>query len=82
MKYKNYTFPHEPERLEIAVKNRLGTAHCPGYGPAIQEMGFKEGVITGRGCFSGPGRGKNTGSWRRCFFSRRRGCWCCRGTRR
>ena len=53
MRFKDYTFPHEPERLEIRVKNRLGLAHCPGYGPAIQELGVGERVIVGEGAFFG-----------------------------
>ena len=54
MRFKDFTFPHEPERLEIAVKNRLGLGHCPGYGPAIQELGVQERVISGEGAFFGP----------------------------
>lgn len=68
MKYKNYTFPHEPERLEIAVKNRLGTAHCPGYGPAIQEMGIQERVITGEGVFFGSRAGEEYRQLEEVFF--------------
>lgn len=54
MRYKNFTFPHEPEKLEVVVKNRLGIAHCPGYGPVIQELGVQQRTITGEGSFFGP----------------------------
>ncbi len=26
MRYKTFSFPHDPEKLEITVKNRLGVA--------------------------------------------------------
>ena len=55
MRYKDFTFPHEPERLEIRVRNRLGLAHCPGYGPAIQELGVGERVFYSHLC-TGPNR--------------------------
>lgn len=54
MRYKTFSFPHDPEKLEITVKNRLGVAHCPGYGPVIQELGVQERVIDGEGAFFGP----------------------------
>lgn len=53
MRYKNFTFPHDPEKLEVTVKNQLGVAHCPGYGPVIQELGVKQRVISGEGAFFG-----------------------------
>lgn len=54
MRYKNFTFPHDPEKLEVTVKNQLGVAHCPGYGPVIQELGVRQRVISGEGAFFGP----------------------------
>lgn len=68
MKYKNYTFPHEPERLEIRVRNRLGLAHCPGYGPAIQELGVGERVIMGEGAFFGAKAGEQYRRLEEIFF--------------
>ena len=53
MRYKNFTFPHEPEKLEIGLRSRLGVGHCPGYGPVIQELGVQQRVITGEGSFFG-----------------------------
>ena len=53
MRYKNFTFPHDPEKLEVTVKNQLGVAHCPGYGPVIQELGVQQRVISGEGAFFG-----------------------------
>ena len=53
MRFKDFVFPHEPTRLEVGVKNRLGVGHCPGYGPVIQELGVQQRVITGEGAFFG-----------------------------
>lgn len=54
MKYKTFTFPHEPEKLEVRLRNCLGIGHCPGYGPVIQELGVNQRVIAGEGAFFGP----------------------------
>ena len=60
MRYKNFTFPHEPEKLEIGLRSRLGVGHCPGYGPVIQELGVQQRVITGEGSFFGEKAGEQS----------------------
>ena len=71
MRYKDFTFPHEPERLEIRVRNRLGLAHCPGYGPAIQELGVGERVIIGEGAFFGAKAGEQYRRLEEIFLDRK-----------
>ena len=68
MRYKNFTFPHEPEKLEIGLRSRLGVGHCPGYGPVIQELGVQQRVITGEGSFFGEKAGEQYRRLEALFF--------------
>ena len=68
MRYKDYVFPQNPARLEIAVENQLAGAHCPGYGPVYQALGPARRIITGEGDFFGPGAEEDYRALERLFF--------------
>ena len=53
MSFKTFTFPRNPETVEITTKNMISTAHCPEYGPVHQHLGPAGRSITGHGVFFG-----------------------------
>lgn len=53
MKFKNYSWPHNPSSINISVKRDLKEAKIPFIGSAIQDYGREKRVVSGEGQFFG-----------------------------
>lgn len=53
MKYKDFTFPHNPRKLQVVHRGKTATLHCPGRGGLTQHLGSLCRVVSGEGDFFG-----------------------------
>lgn len=54
IRYKTFTFPHNPEKLQINCTGRFARQMLPLLGEKVQELGPRCRTITGEGCLFGP----------------------------
>lgn len=74
MRYKNYTWPHNPETFVVEYRRQMAAHKVPLGGCVLQDLGVNCRILRGEGEFAGPGPMRNSKRWRRCFRSRERGC--------
>ena len=55
MRFKNYTWPHNPEIYAVERRRRLAVHPVPYGGCVIQDLGRTYRVLRGEGVFAGPG---------------------------
>ena len=55
MRYKDYTWPHNPETYSIRFQRSVAVHKIPGGRYAMQDMGLTYRVMEGEGTFSGTG---------------------------
>lgn len=55
MRYKNFTWPHNPESYSVTWKRRLAVQQVPFGGCSMQEIGESYRVMRGEGTFTGDG---------------------------
>ena len=72
MRYKNYTWPHNPETFVVEYRRQMAAHKVPFGGCVLQDLGVNCRILRGEGEFGGPMR--NSRRWRRCFRNRERGC--------
>ena len=66
MRYKNYTWPHNPETFVVEYRRQMAAYKVPLGGCVLQDLGVNCRILRG------PMR--NSKHWRRCFRNRERGC--------
>lgn len=54
MRFKDYTWPHNPEVYEVERRRRLAVHPVPFGGCVIQDLGSSYRVLRGEGVFAGP----------------------------
>ena len=72
MRYKNYTWPHNPETFVVEYRRQMAAHKVPLGGCVLQDLGVNCRILRGEGGGRGPMR--NSKHWRRCFRNRERGC--------
>lgn len=55
MRYKDYVWPHNPERYQVRFRRRLATHGVPFGGTVVQDLGREYRVMEGEGEFVGEG---------------------------
>ena len=55
MRYKDYVWPHNPERYQVSFRRRLVTHKVPFGGTVIQDLGSQYRIMEGEGEFVGDG---------------------------
>ena len=55
MRFKDYTWPHNPETYTAAYRREVAAHKIPLGGWCLQDMGRVHRVLRGEGCFSGAG---------------------------
>ena len=55
MRYKTYTWPHNPETYTVEYRREVAAHKVPLRGWRLQDMGRVHRVLRGEGCFSGAG---------------------------
>lgn len=55
MRFRDFTWPHNPETYEILFKRRVAAHKIPGGTAAMQDLGMTCRVMRGQGTFTGPG---------------------------
>ena len=74
MRYKNYTWPHNPETFVVEYRRQMAAHKIPLGGCVLQDLGVNCRILRGEGEFAGPGAYEELRRWRRCFRNRERGC--------
>ena len=54
MRYKDFVFPHNPQRIQVTYRAATASLHCPQLGAVVQHLGPRCRVVTGQGAFFGP----------------------------
>ena len=55
MRFKDYTWPHNPEAYTVEYRRRVAALPVPGGGCVMQELGGAYRVMRGEGVFAGEG---------------------------
>ncbi len=55
MRYKDYVWPHNPERYRVSFRRKLAAHKVPGGGTVMQDLGSMYRVMEGEGEFVGEG---------------------------
>ncbi len=55
MRYKDYVWPHNPERYRVSFRRKLAAHKVPGGGTVMQDLGCLYRVMEGEGEFVGEG---------------------------
>ena len=55
MRFRNFTWPHNPEIYEILFKRTVAAHKVPDGRAALQDLGLTYRVMRGEGTFTGPG---------------------------
>ena len=55
MRYKDYTWPHNPEVYAVDYRRRMAVHQVPYGGSVLQELGYSYRVLRGEGVFAGEG---------------------------
>lgn len=55
MRYKNYVWPHNPERYHVSFRRKLAAHKIPFGGTVMQDLGCEYRVMEGEGEFVGKG---------------------------
>ena len=53
MRYKDYTWPHNPEVYSVEHRRRMAAYQVPGGGSVLQDLGRSYRVLRGEGVFAG-----------------------------
>ncbi len=55
MRYKDYVWPHNPERYRVSFRRKIAAHKVPGGGTVMQDLGCMHRVMEGEGEFVGEG---------------------------
>ena len=55
MRYKNYTWPHNPETFVVEYRRQMAAHKVPFGGCVLQDLGVNCRILRGEGEFAGPG---------------------------
>ena len=55
MRYKNYTWPHNPETFVVEYRRQMAAYKVPLGGCVLQDLGVNCRILRGEGEFAGPG---------------------------
>ena len=55
MRYKNYTWPHNPETFVVEYRRQMAAHKIPLGGCVLQDLGVNCRILRGEGEFAGPG---------------------------
>ena len=55
MRYKNYTWPHNPETFVVEYRRQMAAHKIPMGGCVLQDLGVNCRILRGEGEFAGPG---------------------------
>ena len=55
MRYKNYTWPHNPETFVVEYRRQMAAHKVPMGGCVLQDLGVNCRILRGEGEFAGPG---------------------------
>ena len=55
MRYKNYTWPHNPETFVVEYRRQMAAHKVPLGGCVLQDLGVNCRILRGEGEFAGPG---------------------------
>jgi len=55
MRYKNYTWPHNPETFVMEYRRQMAAHKVPLGGCVLQDLGVNYRILRGEGEFAGPG---------------------------
>ena len=55
MRYKNYTWPHNPETCAVEYRRQMAAHKVPLGGCVLQDLGVNCRILRGEGEFAGPG---------------------------
>lgn len=55
MRYKNYTWPHNPETFVVEYRRQMAAHKIPLGGCVLQDLGVNCRILLGEGEFAGPG---------------------------
>ena len=55
MRYKDYTWPHNPEVYTVEYQRRIAAHQVPCGGSVLQDLGCSYRVLRGEGVFAGEG---------------------------
>ena len=55
MRYKNYTWPHNPETFAVEYRRQMAAHKVPLGGCVLQDLGVNCRILRGEGEFAGPG---------------------------
>ena len=86
MRYKNYTWPHNPETFVVEYRRQMAAHKIPLGGCVLQDLGVNCRILRGEGEFAGPGAYGEFKALAAVFQEpggrRGRGCWCIPSGRR
>lgn len=82
MRYKEYTWPHNPETYTVEYRRCLAAHKVPFGGYCLQDLGNTYRVLRGEGVFAGEGAYEEFEKLETVLTRQGRGCWYTRCGRR